>query len=320
MSCPVCNSEKNTKLLDWKKYEMMRCKSCALIYSTPLPTDQEITDFYQGFLFQQPADFEIDKKLKTRKTELTNLFKLTSNSKGKKLLDYGGGTGAVFKSATELGLDTYYYDLDKKAENFTKGKFGLTDAKIIEDVANTVEKFDYIFCDNVIEHVKYPKELVEMLTRLLNKDGVLIFKTPHGGNTEIYFNPLISIKEYCGKALKYNSVSKTIQGYFQAFWHADPPRHIFSFSKKSMIELVNRSKYSSYTSKVDYYNIPAYNNTITKDFFSKDKRLSPLKSVIVRLILWPIVIIEVLLHIVKRSLISIGIVSAGGLILIIKND
>jgi SAM-dependent methyltransferase len=320
--CPICEAEKLKLLLKWKAYAIHKCATCKLIFTTPLPSDKELQDFYQGFMFNKPESWEMKKAIVKKKKELIALFKLDLNTdySNKKILDYGGGTGIAYKAMCELGLDTYYQDLDENAISFTQTNFSLPKEKTIRSLNETDIKFDYIFSDNVIEHVKEPIAFTKALSSNLAEGGVLMIKTPHASNTEILFNPIISIKGYFLGALKYNSLFKSLQACINRFWHSDPPRHLYSFSALSLIKLAQQMNLEDMQSDVSYYKIPIFENTVTKLFFSKDKRLSGIKSVLIRVLLFPILPIEILLQLSKELLLFLKILTPGGIILRLSKE
>jgi len=319
--CPICKSEMSKILLNWKKYKINKCGNCKLIFATPLPLQSELEEFYQGFLFKKPDKNAIQNRVEKTKRELIKIFKLSGKKNHlseKYFLDYGGGTGIGFMAATELGLQVFYHDIDKHATEFTMQNFGLKPQNIVEDISKCAIWFDYILSDNVIEHVPYPLTFINNLLNRLNEGGIIVLKTPNAGNSENYFNPLISLKEYTVKSAKYNSIGGILYGYFNRFWHCDPPRHIYSFSKKSFFYLMNSFESSNIEFEISNYKIPWFAHTVTKQFFSKDKRLNPFASILVRLIIWPIIPVETLLQVIRHFLLWAGFLSPGGLILIIK--
>jgi 2-polyprenyl-3-methyl-5-hydroxy-6-metoxy-1,4-benzoquinol methylase len=277
-------------------------------------------------MFKKPEEYELRKQFKKRKKEIQSLFELpemVSDRSKDKFLDYGGGTGVVFKVVSDLGLDAYYYDLDNEAKSFTMDKFGLTASKVIENCKASGIRFNYIFSDNVIEHAMDPFEFVKDLIEHLEIDGVLVIKTPHAGNTELLFNPVITIKGYLLKGLKYNSFGKTLVAWFNRYWSCDPPRHLYSFSKNSLNYLMKKFDNAGNAGleyQILYYHTPWFNNTITEQFFSKDKRLHILKSILIRIVIFPIVPLEIILQVCKHAFLKIGILSPGGIILRIKKQ
>jgi len=323
ITCPICQSGNTRELIQWKEFTINKCCDCKVIFSYPEPTNDELEKFYQGFMFRKPEDYEIRKHLKKRKKELQELFVISETTEGsssKKFLDYGGGTGMAYKAMSDFGLDSYYHDLDKQAKKFSQEKFGLTMEKVIEDVTKCNIKFDYILSDNVIEHVKNPHEFIGNLIKHLNSGGRIVIKTPHASNTELLLNPVISIKRYFLPALKYNSLRKSIRAYLLRFWCCDPPRHLYSFSKKSFDHVMKLNNEDGIRYTVSYYEVPWFENTITKQFFTKDKKLKGFHSVGVRILIFPIIPLELILQGIRKLLLKLKILSPGGLILTIEKN
>ncbi len=320
-NCPICAADNTEVLLKWKRFKINKCQNCRLIFTTPLPSDEELTAFYQGFMFKKPEDYEINRQLKIRRKELNRLFKLPEKNEennDKKFLDYGGGTGIVFKAASEIGLQAYYQDLDQQANAFTRENFGLTPEQTIHQLEQNQIQFDYILSDNVIEHVKDPLTFTDKLLEHLKPGGTLVIKTPQASNTENYFNPAISIKGYFAQALKYNGFATALKAYFKRFWTCDPPRHLYAFSPKSFNEMMKNSKHLDIDFEIDHYSTPWFHNTLTRQFFTRDKKLPLAKSIAIRLVLWPIIPIETILQSLQWLLLKMNLLSSSGLILKIK--
>ncbi|MEN0003928.1 MAG: methyltransferase domain-containing protein [Bacteroidota bacterium] len=317
--CPICKHAESRPLLKWKSFTIYRCAHCGLIFADPMPSDAELMAFYQGFMFKAPTAEAIVTQTELRRVELARLFGWAGvNLRQKRFLDYGGGTGIVFHTVSELGLEAYYQDLDESAKAFTKTHFGLQPEQIIEDVTQTAQHFDYILADNVIEHVKDPIPFVQRLADKLAPGGQLVIKTPHGGNTEAFFIPAVTLRDYFRNALKYNSFFATLKAYFSRFWHCDPPRHLFSFTRKSFQCLMEQVEGARLEYEVDYYQIPPWTYSLSKQYFSKDKRLSLPVSVLVRIVLLPFVLGELLLIGVQQLLLKMRVLSPAGIILRVK--
>lgn len=321
--CTICDSKETQELLNWKKYKITRCNNCRLIFTTPLPSDSDLHEFYQVFMHMKPGGSDIKKRIKKKKTELKKLFNFPNEMEElskKKFLDYGGGTGTTYKAMSELGLQSYYHDIDKESIEFTVENFGLTPEKTVGDIEKCDIKFDYILSDNVIEHVKSPYGFINKLLNKLEDGGKIVIKTPHASNSESFFNPIISFKMYFLTALKYNSFKKTTLAFFRRFWHCDPPRHIFSFSEKSLKQLMTKWQSEALDYEVSFYTLPWFTLTITREFFKPDKRFNLIESILIRLVIWPVVLIETCLQIVQKLLLRIGILSPAGIILKITKE
>ena len=319
--CPVCSNQKSVNLLKSKKYEIYKCRNCKLIYTSPLPSNDELTKFYQGFLFEQPQEKEIIKLTKYKTTEILKLFRINNKDliKGKTFLDYGGGTGICYNAAKNLGFKCYYQDLDIESINFVKRKFGLNEENLISKIEDCPIHYDYIFCDNVIEHDKNPIDFVNKLYNKLEKNGHLLIKTPLAGNTETFFNPLISIKGYFMLALKENNFLKAFKSTFiHRYWHCDPPRHLYSFSKNSFEYIMEELKINKNQFNILYYNVPLWKYTLSRIFLKK--KINTFKKLIFKLLIIPFIPLELLIVLLHYILLKIGLLTQGGIILSIMKD
>jgi 2-polyprenyl-3-methyl-5-hydroxy-6-metoxy-1,4-benzoquinol methylase len=318
-NCIICNSNEAKKILNWKEYSIHKCNHCQLIFTAPLPSDDTLLDFYQGFLFNKPDKIEIRKQIEKRKIELKKLFSLKSDSHHKNFLDYGGGTGNAYQAACELDLKVYYHDLDEEAKAFVKEQHGLTKEFIINNINNSSIRFDYIFSDNVIEHLKNPIEYIQEMRGTLNDQGEILIKTPNGRNTESLLIPLITIKGYFLKSLKYNSLKDAIKSYFIRFWHCDPPRHLFAFSKKNLKIIALNAGFTENEIEISYYHIPFLEYSLTKVFFSF-RKYNSIRTYLLRILILPIVPLEFMSLVLQRILLKLKMLSPAGIILRLRKS
>jgi hypothetical protein len=131
---------------------------------------------------------------------------------------------------------------------------------------------------------------------------------------------MVTLKTYFRRALRYNSLKKSIQAYMTRFWCCDPPRHIYAFSKDSFHQMMDKIDDKDLKHEVLYYKAPWFKNTITRQFFTRDKRLTGLSSIAIRILLLPIIPFEVAMQITRRVLINVGLISPAGIILAIHKS
>lgn len=101
--------------------------------------------------------------------------------KGDKLLDVGCGDGIVGYFAKNNYKQTYGVDISDIALKIAEGRGIITrkinannDALPFED-----NYFDAVTCLDVIEHVFEPADLINEISRVLKKEGILIISTPN---------------------------------------------------------------------------------------------------------------------------------------------
>lgn len=235
--CPICDAQNTRVIFKHGRYDVCRCRECKLIFGAPLPGEQELMDYYQGFMFAPPDLSDITRLKKNKKKELARLFGLRGNEQGKTLLDHGGGTGLSWISAKETGFDAYYLDPDQVATRFVADNFGLTAEKIVTDLGAETRTFDYILSDNVVEHVTDPAGFIRHLYDKLAPGGKLVIKTPRAANLETLFNPLV-LEAYFSATYRELGIPRALKCLLiDRFWHCMPPRHIYSFSPRSAVQL-----------------------------------------------------------------------------------
>jgi SAM-dependent methyltransferase len=312
LECSICNSSEVQKILKINGFDVYKCSGCGVLYTFPLPSDEELTDYYQGFLFDEPKLDKIKSHVKKRVKELQKCFYIDSSEKKSKFsfLDFGGGVGAAFAAAKELGLDSYYYDIDKESIAFVKKNFGLSDLEFISDSSLEGRKFNFIWCDNVIEHVKDPIEFTNKLYSALELGGKLVIKTPQASNLETSFVFALSML-YFKNALKENSFFDSLKAVMKyRFWHCEPPRHLYSFSKKSIVRIIEKCGIADKQLKISDYYLPIFRYSIV-DFLISIKK--PIVKVILGLMLLPFIIPEIILILIRKFLSITGLIQGTGL-------
>jgi SAM-dependent methyltransferase len=250
-----------------------------------------------------------------KKAELMRLFRLGEGTmQGKKLLDYGGGSGIAFQAGRELGCDVFYYDVDDRAVSFVRGQFGLEIDRLIERPSDLEKhRFDLILSDNVLEHAPSPLSMIRMLLDALEVEGTLVLKTPHARTSDLFFCPKVILGGYLAKARKHNSLATTFSALFwNRFWTCDPPRHLFSFSRKSVIEIMRRLEIGQECYAISYYHVPLFEYSLTKTFLQRPKTLL---GIVRRLLSLPLLLIELVSKLIQVSLRVLQITSPGGIVL-----
>ena len=217
-------------------------------------------------------------------------------------------------AAAELGMRVTLYEIDKDAVDFIQSID--TDGRI--QACHSVsewehQSFDLIYVDNVIEHVRDPRSLIEFLYERLNQNGCLIFKTPQARSGEMLFHPLASFKGYIDRVYQFNDLKQAIHAVYFRPWTLDPPRHLFAFSLKSLMLLAEQTEVDKFT--IDYYRLPLWEYSLLKKLHRQPRRFSTaIKMIGVALI----VPVEMISKAIEALLQLTNAISAGGLILKIQ--
>lgn len=244
VNCPLCQNsaihEMSSNDLMFKKnkiYDYYFCRSCDLTFINPLPTLNEIKDFYpDSYMVFEPARLKkiscIEKfRLQTKHgyrnlinnnyfNNLLRFFLLKSYEhidyvENGKFLDIGCGNGSRLLKMRNLGWEVKGVELNKKAFNeCINHKLNVFNCTL-EDTKFEDNFFDVIYMSHLVEHLANPQEIFEIVNRILKPNGLLYIKTPNR-----------------------NSLGRKI---FGKYWYAnDIPRHLFLFSKKSLVNVFKK--------------------------------------------------------------------------------
>lgn len=160
-------------------------------------------------------------KLLLPKIEKNFLSKISNKSE---ILDAGCGTGYLTNWLGKKGYKTIGVDsseagikLAKKNQN-KNSEFMYSDLDKLEDQFSN--KFDAVFCLEVIEHSFSPRSLVDSLEKMTKKNGYIFLSTPYHGYLK---NLVIAL---LGK----------FDEHFTSLWDFG---HIKFFSKKTLTKLIN---------------------------------------------------------------------------------
>lgn len=214
MSCLACNSNNKSLYCQTDSYDLFKCLDCSLIGVENMPTDQELNDFYNNYFKTKQYTSKLNSKLRRAKKRIKSILKYT---KGIRFIDIGCNVGFAVEAARQLGLDAHGADLDIKAIQSAKELFpgcSFTDNSL-EDIAAKGEKYDLIYCSEVIEHLSSLDTFVKSLYEILAPGGVLLLTTPD-------MNHFALTKD----------IQKLIEDKF-----IRPPEHLFYFNKSSIKQL-----------------------------------------------------------------------------------
>ena len=243
MNCCFCNGDMKF-IYKIGKYDIVQCKRCYTAKVLNMPSEEELKNFYSGYTFQ--CDENI-KNLLTKDIfkKWFESFKLPKNAL---MLDIGGGGGG-FSYAFEFFKmgKSFYIDLDNKACDFAKNVMGIKNI-LNMDIAklDMNEKYDFIYCRHVIEHLKEPYKLIEKACSLISNKGVFVLHFPNGLSLERFGYKYV-IKSKVEKISKSNNID-----YFKSyklllskkFCHGlDPINHLWSITAKGMQNYLNRLGY-----------------------------------------------------------------------------
>lgn len=236
--CPFCGGVRTAPVYMMDAYAVFQCKVCGTGQVSPMPTEDDLKEFYKGFLFA--ADMRnLGKILKSAPILFSRIGLVQKGPM--KMLDVGGGGGFYSKAFEEHGWgESTYVDLDSEACKFASEKVGLNNVLNQDASLLTAREgmYDFILCRHLIEHLADPTQFILKMAAILKEGGTMLLICPNGDSLEYFAYPKTNLKDRIKKITSSSgfSTKKVVSKMlFGAVLHGiDPPRHLWAISRHGM--------------------------------------------------------------------------------------
>jgi 2-polyprenyl-3-methyl-5-hydroxy-6-metoxy-1,4-benzoquinol methylase len=229
MKCPYCCGENHRQsymsstLFNSKKFDYLSCTNCDVIYVHPFPNEEDYIAMYppsyQGELINS-KNLIYDKIFDKIKT-----FSINAEN----ILDYGCGYGELLFHADQKGFKTYGVEYNEKYIEILKKRYKQTSFMSISEFDSSVNFYDIIILNNVLEHVANPNELLQKLKSKLNDKGILVVIGPIENNFTI--------------AQSFRQFFFTLKRKIKNNVSNHPPYHITFTNYDNQLEIFGRNGY-----------------------------------------------------------------------------
>ncbi len=233
--CPACNASTFIPYLEVKDhsvshetFQLVECTSCGLVFTNPRPEPEAIGKYYKSEEYISHTNSSSGLMNKAyqlaRKRAIVGKMKVleSMNADPRMLLDYGCGTGEFLAAAKAKGWVCAGLEPDEGARSQARKNYSLNveDPEHLKNLPSG--QFGAITLWHVLEHVHDLQETVKQLRRCLSTKGVLIIAVP-------------------------NRTSYDAEVY-GPYWAAyDVPRHLYHFSKKPMLQLIEKAGFTCHS-------------------------------------------------------------------------
>ncbi|MEJ1236828.1 class I SAM-dependent methyltransferase [Chryseolinea sp. T2] len=231
LTCPICHANSFTPFLKVKDhtvsqetFEVLKCNKCSFLLTHPIPAD--LGKYYESVNYISHSNqtttitdalYKIARGI-TLKWK-TNLITEYNSLPTKTLLDYGCGTGAFLTHAKKYGWDINGVEPAHQPREIATSS---TKVKITPSIQELPSKqYSVITLWHVIEHVHQLHETLNELTSRLENNGTIFIAVP-------------------------NHSSKDAQKYREHWAAYDTPRHLWHFSKSTMLDLLKQHGLTPY--------------------------------------------------------------------------
>jgi 2-polyprenyl-3-methyl-5-hydroxy-6-metoxy-1,4-benzoquinol methylase len=181
-SCYLCGSIDITmregSVRDDSTLQVLECRSCGLVF---LSSFSHIGDSFYQDSNMHGENINIVNWLKETEWDDERRFNMLKQKMANKhILDFGGGAGGFVKKAKQICNEVSAVELERSVEQHYLDN-GIRLYTCVEDIPGE-EKYDLITAFHVIEHIKKPDTILNILAGKLNANGKIIIEVPNAND------------------------------------------------------------------------------------------------------------------------------------------
>jgi len=225
-TCTFCGKDTTVSVLKniqihGSFYNVSECVDCEIGVTHPLPSEDELAKLYSSGNYRTSTGerFGITIESLIHLGRLKKRWRINKFIKPGKILDIGCGRGLFLDVMRRGGWSTIGTEFNEETASYAIHKYNL---KVFTgDIMSyqlPAESLDAVNINQVLEHLKNPKKVVEECHRLLRKNGVLIISVPD----------LRSPQFTIGK---------------ENWFLLDIPFHLFHFTEEGLCKLLEKNKF-----------------------------------------------------------------------------
>jgi 2-polyprenyl-3-methyl-5-hydroxy-6-metoxy-1,4-benzoquinol methylase len=184
--CPICHhreldhySRVPSLFNDGEYIRYEKCRDCGTVLRNPrLPPE------YRLARYEEPEMSAESKRLKPKNQVhyaymMKTIERLLPPGCGRRLFDFGCGSGGFLLEAKKAGFDVMGLELSKDLAQHVEGVHGIPVYQGLASDPEFQEKFDVIISSQVFEHLLDPRQTLEALKERLNRPGLILIEVPN---------------------------------------------------------------------------------------------------------------------------------------------
>lgn len=226
-----------------EKVAVAECRLCKHLFYKYQPSEaflEKMYSIHQKNKTKKPVDAKLTKEIRMKKV----LNKILKISKLHSILDYGSGAGLLKEISESFNLNYFAYEPSKDRNEIKRKENVFTN---LNELINTNIKFDIIYINQVLEHLKDPQSVMKNIKNLCHSKTIVYISTPN------FYRSKERNKFYSSWP------------YDQEFRHHTiaPFQHLHCFNTFSLLKLM---KNSGFKIKIDLKTILSFNFHILRIF------------------------------------------------------
>lgn len=201
IACPLCGSAAGKIIYDlrtskrhlWLPGTIHQCESCHVLYKIYNTTITTLYDekYVQEVQKNSYAQTESPTKFYQTLLKNTECFQKQGHHP-LRLLDIGCGTGSLLQVATSLGFEAEGIEINFAiAQEAAKKGLHVHNCDIMNMPNLQLQRFNVITMTDIIEHLPYPIDVLNMLQEYLTDNGEIIIFTPNHDSPIVKFSHVL---------------------------------------------------------------------------------------------------------------------------------
>lgn len=190
LNCPICKSEKTREVpayYEWNdvRWYLVRCAACGHRYTNPAPTNSELSRMYADEYFEDGGAWVcgfwggsyLSNENNLRREAKAALELLPK--KGGRLLEIGAAGGFFLDEARAVGFAVTGIEMNRSMAEWGRETLNLDIVcSAFESTELEVGSFDVVVAQDVLEHIREPREFVARVAQLLSPGGIFLVRGP----------------------------------------------------------------------------------------------------------------------------------------------
>ncbi|MFA6529243.1 MAG: class I SAM-dependent methyltransferase, partial [Candidatus Gracilibacteria bacterium] len=173
------------------------CRNCGFVWQKYILDEDLMSELYDKWISPECSlkkQENLEDLMHSYTGECRTVIKMLSKSPNRlAMLDFGMGWGNWCLAAKRLGCNVTGYEISEERTQYAR-KHGIDVVNNLDDIKNL--EFDFINCEQVMEHIPNPLATLKILAAKLKDNGILRISVPNGAKIEK------ELKNDCWKASK----------------------------------------------------------------------------------------------------------------------